>query len=590
MRSATSDDGHGSLWRQLRRVVTFAEGYRWRIAASVTLLLLATAVQLSLPMGIQRLFDQVLEAKSLTTLNLLALMLLALFLARSALSFAGFFWLHVTGDRIVTEIRKRLHRHMHALGLRFHSDQRVGDLLSRLTSDTTAIRNVVTETSVNLTTNALQVIGAIAIMMSMNWRLSLIVLCLSPLTSVLSRTFGPKFQRLGRKIQEQLARASSVAQESLSNIQLVQGFARSEYESRRYDRAVDRVFRVAVDGIRLEALFAALLGFLTSLSTITIFWFGGVEVIEGRLSAGTLVAFLLYSQTITQGFRGFAMEYAGLHGVVGASQRVFEVLDLEPEIRDPVGAVELTNPTPAVRFERVGFGYEAERPVLHDIDFEVRPGQFVALVGPSGAGKSTLLHLIPRFYDCTEGRVLIDGRAVDTFALDSLRDRIAIVSQEVDLFGTTIRENIRYGRLDASDEEVEAAARAANAHHFIQELPLGYDAEVGERGVKLSGGERQRIAIARALLKDTSILILDEATSAVDARSEALIQEALQRLCKGRTVFAIAHRLATVRGADVILTLVEGRIVEQGTHHELLVAGGVYHSLAKNQLMAAEAA
>jgi subfamily B ATP-binding cassette protein MsbA len=548
------------------------------------MILLATAVQLSLPLGIRMLFDQMLLSGQLRTLNLIALALLGLFILRATFSFVGTYVLHITGDRIITDLRERLLRHMHSLGLRYFSHQRVGDLTSRLSSDASSLREAVTEMLVASILNIFLLTGSIAVMLAMNWRLSLIVLATAPVATYISRAFSPRFQEVATRLQDQLARATAVAQESLAAILLVKSYARNRHEGDRYGSAIEKVYTASVTMRRLNAVFTSLITFIGSASTIAIFWFGGIEVLGGRLTAGALVAFLLYSQSITQSFNQLSQLYAALNRVAGASQRVFEILDTKPEIDDLADAVPLQSAIGKVQFADVSFSYEEEREVLHSIDFEVEPGQTVALVGPSGAGKSTLLSLIPRLYDASHGEVRIDGRDVREYQLQTLREQIAVVTQEVFLFGLSVRDNIRYGRLDASDEEVEAAAQAANAYQFIAQMTHGFDTEVGERGVRLSGGERQRISIARALLKNAPILLLDEATSSVDATSEALIQEAVERLRKRRTTFVIAHRLATVRNADRILVMDGGSIVESGSHEELLLQHGLYHQLVQTQL------
>lgn len=404
----------------------------------------------------------------------------------------------------------------------------------------------------------------------------MVVLAVGPLTTIVTRLFGPWFQKLSRSIQNELARATTVAQESLSAIQVTKMFARDRHERNRYASANRDFLTAAIRARKVDSYFNALIAFLTSSSTIAIFWFGGLQVIDGRLTTGALVAFLLYSQNITQSIAGLAQHYSAVSQAAGASSRVFEILDTELEIRDLPGAVDLSAPLLGVSFHDVSFEYAPGVPVLRSVSLDAEPGETVALVGPSGAGKSTLVKLIARLYDVTDGSIEIGGLDLRRYTVRSLRESISIVSQEVVVFGTSIRENIRYGRLDATDDEVEAAARAANAHEFIVQLADGYDTQVGERGIKLSGGQRQRLSIARALLKNAPILILDEATSSIDSGSEALIQQAIDRLKHRRTSFVIAHRQATVRSADKILVLRDGQIVQRGTFAELAAEDGLY--------------
>jgi subfamily B ATP-binding cassette protein MsbA len=546
--------------RPLHRMVALARPHASGIALCLVLILITMAIQLSLPLGVRLIFDRVLGTGGDGHVHLIAAGLLLVFVLRSLLGYFGQFLLQRIGDRIVTDLRRLLFDHYHALSLGYHQQRQVGDLLSRLSLDVAALRNVVSNLAVSCMTNVFQLVGATAVMLWMDWRLGLIVLATAPLVTVTARLFDPAFRRLSAGVQDALADANSIAQESLSGIEVTKTFARGTHEVERYGGAMTRFFAAAVAARKADAGFNALVAFLTSFSTIAIFWFGGLAVAEGTLSAGTLVAFLLYSQTVTQGIAGIAQHYSGFSQAAGASRRVFEILDTGTETHDRPGAVPFRATRAIVGFDGVGFEYRAGSPVLEDINLCARPGETVALVGASGAGKSTLLKLIPRLFDTSAGVVSINGRDVRDYTLQSLREAVAVVPQDVFLFGGTLRENIRYGRLDATDDEVAAAARAANAQEFIERLPDGYDTLVGERGVQLSGGQRQRIAIARALLKDAPILILDEATSAVDAHSEALIREAVERLKAQRTTFVIAHRPATVRSADQTVTLTRGRI------------------------------
>jgi subfamily B ATP-binding cassette protein MsbA len=379
-----------------------------------------------------------------------------------------------------------------------------------------------------------------------------------------------------------------VAEEALASIRVVKAFARSDYEVERYNDAVEDLFTESKYRVLVSALFSATVGMLFFGALVAIFWYGGIEVLAGRLTTGDLVAFVFYAFNIARSVSGLSRLYSTFNSAAGATERLFELLKTEPDVQDAPDATPLPRVEGRVRFEDVTFAYEENRPVLHDIDVDVAPGETVALVGPSGAGKSTFVSLLPRFYDPQAGRITVDGHDLRSVPLQSLRDQIAAVSQEVHLFNTTIRENIRYGRLDASDEAIEEAARAANAHDFIVDLPDGYAAEVGERGVKLSGGQRQRVAIARALLRDARLLLLDEATSSLDSASEALVQDALERLMDGRTTFIIAHRLSTVQNADRLFVLNEGRIVQTGTHEALVQQEGLYRDLASYQFRVPE--
>ena len=571
-----------TLWKALRRIFTLSRPYRRRLYAAVVLTVASSLVWLAVPLGLRALLDSVFQEGDAVLLNRIALGLLGLFLFQSVLAFFGYYLLEWTGERVVANLRQRVYGYLHRLGLRFFSEQRTGDLTSRLTNDVASIRSAVTTNLVELLTQSLSLVGSVALMLLLNWRLSLIVFLVVPLATLVARYYGTKIRLLARRIQDRLADTTAIAEEALAAVRVVQAFAREPYEVGRYRTAVEELFGTARRNILVRTAFWSLIGLMFFSALVAIFWYGGREVLAGRLSAGDLVAFIFYAFNIARSVGGMSRLYATFNTAAGASERLFDLLDTRPEIEDAPEAVDVRLEG-AVRFNGVFFRYETEQPVLEDISFDVRPGETVALVGPSGAGKTTLLNLIPRFYDPEAGRVEIDGTDVRQIRLGALRRQVAVVPQEVHLFGTTIRENIRYGRLEATDEEVAAAAEAANAHGFITELAGGYDAEVGERGVKLSGGQRQRIAIARALLKDARLLLLDEATSSLDSASEAVVQEALERLMRGRTTFVIAHRLATVQGADRILVLDRGRIVQDGTHETLMAQEGLYRDLAALQ-------
>ncbi|ALN85546.1 ABC transporter family protein [Lysobacter capsici] len=555
---------------QARRIYAFARPYAGRIALSLLMIMIATAIGLLLPLGIKQLFDQMLAERDTAAIHLVTLALLGIFVLRAVFSFIGQFRLQLVGDSVVAELRIRVFEHLHTLGLDYHIQQRIGDLLSRLGNDVAAVRNIVANLSVYVVINLFQFVGAAVVMLGMNWRMGLLVLAVTPLTTVVTRGFGPVLRRLSAKIQDELAHSTTIAQESLTGIELIKAYARAPREAQRYRSGMNRYLAVVLSARRTDAFFNALISLLTASSTIAIFWYGGLQVMTGRLSAGSLVAFLLYSQNITQSIVTLSQQYSSFSQAAGASKRVFEILDIQPSLRERDDALELRSERAVVEFDGVDFAYRADEPVLAGIQLRAEPGQTVALVGHSGAGKSTLIRLIPRLYDVGAGAVRINGRDVRDYTLESLRQSVAMVSQDVFLFGTSVRENIRYGRLDASDEEVEAAARAAHAHEFIERLREGYDTQIGERGLQLSGGQRQRISIARALLKDAPILLLDEATSAVDGAAEALIQQAIERLKRQRTTFVVAHRQATVRNADVILVLEHGRIVERPSYAEFI--------------------
>jgi subfamily B ATP-binding cassette protein MsbA len=578
------------LWTSLRRIFRLARPYRYRLAAAFLLTVLGSVVALVVPLGLRELVDAVFRDANRALLDWLTVALILLFVVRAAASFGGSYLLGWTGERVVADLRKRVYRHLHRQSLRFFSNHRTGDLTSRLTNDVGSVRNAVTNALSDLLNQSLSLLGSVVLMVVLNWRLSLIIFLVVPAVSGFAVYFGRKIRSLSRDIQDRLADTTAVAEEALAAIRVVKAFARSDHEVGRYNEAVEDLFDESTYRVLVSSLFSATVGLLFFGALVAIFWYGGIEVLAGRLTTGDLVAFVFYAFNIARSVSGMSRLYTTFNSAAGATERLFELLRTEPDVQDAPDATVLPRLEGHVRFEDVTFAYETGHPVLRDLNVEVAAGETIALVGPSGAGKSTFVSLLPRFYDPQAGRITVDGYDLRSVTRASLRGQIAAVSQEVHLFNTTIRENIRYGRLDASDEAIEEAARAANAHDFITKLPDGYDAEVGERGVKLSGGQRQRVAIARALLRDARLLLLDEATSSLDSASEALVQEALERLMDGRTTFIIAHRLSTVQGADRILVLDEGRIVQTGTHDALVQREGLYRDLASYQFRVPEEA
>jgi len=416
-------------------------------------------------------------------------------------------------------------------------------------------------------------------MFYLDWKLSLLTLVVIPMVGQAMKIFGRKIKKSSNVIQQRLAEITALLQESFSATRVVKSFVREDYEIDRFVRSNQRNFEAVMKNVQQTSMLTPTVEFLAAIAVTLIVWFGGYEVVNGEITAGAFVAFLTYAVNLANPVKRLSRIYGNLQKAMAAVDRVFTVVDLEESITDRPGAQPLPPVKGHVRFDHVTFSYKEGRPALDGITLEAQPGEMIAFVGPSGAGKSTIANLIPRFYEADSGVITVDGHDIRDVTLASLRGQIGLVPQETMLFSTTIRENIRYGRLDATDAEIEEAACAANAHNFIMELERGYDTEIGERGVSISGGQRQRIAIARAILKDPRILILDEATSALDTESEKIVQAALDNLMVGRTSFVIAHRLSTVFNADRIYVIDGGRIVEQGTHEELLAKGGLYQHL-----------
>lgn len=565
------------------RLLRFVRPYWRRLVLAGVILVLNSLASLALPLVVRSVIDSALVQGNLRLLNFVTLLLLLLFAVQAVLGFGQSYLLGWTGERVVTDLRKELYGHLQIMPLRFFANTRIGELLSRLGNDVTTIQTAVTDTLLSLLSNTIMLVGGILIMFVMAWRLTVVMLAVVPLAVIGIIFLGRIVRRLSKQVQDALAESSATAEEALAGVRIVKSFAREPYETDRYGAAVEKLFGISIARVRLGAILGPIIGFIAFSAIALVLYVGSREVIAGRITPGQLVAFLIYTIMVASPMASFTGLYSQLQRALGASERVFELLESPPEMQDAVDAIELPPIRGEVCFDGVTFDYaDASEPreVLRQVDLSVAPGQLIALVGPSGAGKTTLVHLIPRFYDVTEGQITVDGYDVRHVRMRSLREQVGIVPQETALFGGSVGDNIRYGKLEATPAELEAAARAANAHEFITALPQGYDTLVGERGVKLSGGQRQRVAIARALLKDPRILILDEATSALDSESEQAVQEALERLMRDRTTFVIAHRLSTVTNADWIVVLDDGRVVEQGTHETLFaLEGGLYRRM-----------
>jgi ATP-binding cassette, subfamily B, bacterial MsbA len=567
--------------RELLRLLAYTKPYRVRLAVALASLLIAGMLGLAFPQVVRLIIDAAFTNKDASQLNRFAIILIAVFAVQALFSFLRSYLLSYTGEHIVADVRMQVYSHLTTLPISFFDSRRVGELTSRLASDVSVVQTATTSSVTELLRLSIILIGGVAIIAITNTRLTLIMMAIVPVVILSATFYGRYVRRLSTKVQDRLADASSVLEESLSAIRIVQSFVREEYERGRYGQKIQESVTLAVRRALAGGGFIAFIIFVVYSGIAVVLWFGSRMVINGQLTPGELVAFLLYTFAVGAAIGGMSELYGQFNQAIGATRRLFELLDTKPEIKEPEKAQPMLAVSGSVELKDVHFTYPDERdlPVLKGVSIAAESGEIIALVGPSGAGKSTLVALIPRFYDVSKGAILVDGKDVREVRLKDLREAIGVVPQETTLFGGTIRENIAYGKLTASDAEIEAAARAAHAHEFVTQFPDGYNTVVGERGVKLSGGQRQRIAIARALLKNPAILILDEATSSLDYESERLVQDALETLMQGRTTFVIAHRLSTVRRADRIIVMDEGRVVEEGSHKELLAAGGLYKQL-----------
>jgi len=525
------------------------------------------------------LWDLITVQQDLQQLTRMVWVFIGLVVGQGVLSMSHSYLTALVSQRVMADFRTHVFSHLHRLSLNFFAKRRTGELISRLMNDVGVIQKLLTETPMDALKHLVTIIGGVGFLLVMNWRLCGLILILLPLLAIVARLFGKRLKMLSMTIQDQTAHVTILIEEVVSGIREVKSFVQGERENARFRSAVEKLLATTMQRTAVLAVFVPVITFFTFVMAIGVLWYGGKQVIEGQLSPGELFAFVLFAGILIGPFGAAARIFSQVKEVQGAMTRVFELLDTPLEIQDSPNAKALVPIRGAVQFENVTFAYEERPPVLEAVSFSIQAGECVALVGPTGAGKTTIINLLHRFYDPTEGRVLIDGHDVRSIQLDSLYHQLALVPQDTFLFGGTIRDNIRYGRWEAPEADIFEASRRANAHDFIQALPAGYETVLGEKGVNLSGGQRQRVAIARALLKDPKILILDEATSALDSQSELLVQEALVELMKGRTTLMIAHRFSSIQRADRILVLHKGTIIEEGKHEDLLEKQGLYHHL-----------
>ncbi len=546
----------------------------------------ASALGLVFPLIMGGLVDTAIGAETTTeSLDRLALILLGVFLAQAAFNYIRSYAVAIVGEGVVADLRRTVYERIVRLPVPFFDKRRTGEITSRLTSDASVIQGTVSSAVAQTLAQGITLVGGVALMLVLSPRLSLTVLTFLPIAILAAAFFGRRLNRISTVFQDEIASANAFADESIASIRVVKWFSAEPDATNHYAAGIARSYEVALRRARLRALFVPGVTFVGFGTLALVLWVGGRQVLAGSMSAGELVSFLLYTLTVAGAIGTFTGIYSQLQEALGASRRIFELLAMPVEVHQAAHPELPSHQDGSVRLESVSFSYEGrDSQVLTKIDLKLEPGEVIALVGPSGAGKSTITQLIPRFYDPTGGRVLVNDVDVRNQSLADLRAQMAAVPQEVQLFSGTIAENLRISKPEAIDQELVKAATAANAHEFITDFPDGYETVVGERGIQLSGGQRQRVAIARALLADPRILILDEATSSLDAESEGLVQQALERLMIGRSTLVIAHRLSTVRAADRLVVISNGRIVEEGAHEDLVAAGGVYARLLERQL------
>ena len=558
-----------------KRLLKLAKPHTAKFSIALLCMLVVGAATSALAFLVKPTLDEIFLKKNSTALQWIPLAIVGIYLIKGACSYAQTILMNFIGQRIVADLRAALYRKIQTQSLAFFTKNPTGTLMSRITNDVGFIQGAVSEAVTALLKDSFTLICLVFVIFYRDWQLAVIAMLVFPLAVYPIAKFGQKMRQIASRTQVTLGSLTTLLQETISGTRIVKAFSMEEYENRRFAGENERLFRLNLKAVSINAVSSPFMEFLGGLGISAIIFYGGYQVIQGHSTPGTFFSFLTALIMLYEPVKRLTNVNNTIQQGIAGAERVFSIIDLVPEIRNLPDSVPLTRITKEIKIQNVMFRYE-EAPVLKSINLTIRAGEIVAFVGMSGGGKTTLVNLIPRFYDVTEGAILIDGRDIRNVTIESLRGQIAIVTQQTILFNDTVRNNIAYGDIAKTEEEIIASAKAANAHGFILRLPLGYDTLIGEQGTKLSGGERQRISIARALLKDAPILILDEATSSLDSEAEIEVQEALENLMKGRTTLVIAHRLSTIRNADRIIVLVDGEIREEGTHEALLACQGEY--------------
>ena len=569
-----------------KQLLAFIKPYKMRLALGVVCMIVAALGYLVVPWLIRNVVDGVLQNKDLGLLTLIVIAILIIFLIRGFATYGQNYMMAYVGQRVVIDIRETLFKHLQRLDQAYFDTRKTGVIMSNITSDVGALQQAIVDNLISFMTEGVTLVGSLVFMFYLDWKLSLLTLIIVPVVLGLTNVFGKRLRSAGHEVQGRTADITAFLQEVISGARVIRSFARERFEFKRFEKENKNNFDAAMKATKLTAIMGPMVEFSAAIAVVVILWYGGYSVVQGYITAGSLIAFLIYAINLANPVKRLTQVYGNIQKALAAGDRVIDILETQPHVKELPTAKTMDHVKGEVHFDNVQFSYDAENLALKGVTLHVKPGETVAIVGPSGAGKSTIANLLPRFYDVTGGSIRIDGMDIREATFTSLRENIGLVPQDTMLFNASVRDNILYGRLDATDEEVLAAAKAANAIEFIEKLPQGFDTMVGERGNSLSGGQRQRIAIARAILKNPSILILDEATSALDTESEKIVQEALERLMKGRTALVIAHRLSTIQHADHIVVLQQGSVVEKGTHDELLALQGLYSHLYTVQFSA----